>query len=221
MNGLWGLDESILSKEDKENKSLTKIGNSSYDIDTLNRITIVRLTQCGMPQKEIRKILNVSRALTSKWANYAKMQPKKIGRPLKFSEEENEFVFKSSEGKLTIINKSSSRNIAKLFSEKFDKSICKSHINDILFKKYGKSYRAMNSILLTKDHILQRHTFANEIIEKDIKASEIMFTDECRIVLFTKANPKINIIRLNEEDKKIFIQVKLMKKEHSICQNLK
>ena len=29
-----------------------------------------------------------------------------------------------------------------------------------------------------------------------------MFTDECRIVLFTKANPKINIIRLNEEDKK-------------------
>ena len=29
-----------------------------------------------------------------------------------------------------------------------------------------------------------------------------MFTDECRIVLFTKDNPKINIIRLNEEDKK-------------------
>ena len=82
-------NESILSKEDKENKSLTKIGNCSYDIDTLNRITIVRLTQCGMPQKEIRKILNVSRALTSKWANYAKMIPKKMGRPLKFSEEEN------------------------------------------------------------------------------------------------------------------------------------
>ena len=38
--------------------------------------------------------------------------------------------------------------------------------------------RAMNSILLTKDHILPRYTFANEIIEKDIKASEIMFTDE-------------------------------------------
>ena len=60
----------------------------------------------------------------------------------------------------------------------------------------------MNSILLTKDHILQRHTFANEIIEKDIKASEIMFTDECLIVLFTKANPKINLISLKEEDKK-------------------
>ena len=77
----------ILSKDDKENKSLTKIWNSSYDIDTLYRITIVRLSQCGMPQKEIRKILNVSRALTSKWVNYAKMQQKKIGRPLKFSEE--------------------------------------------------------------------------------------------------------------------------------------
>ena len=33
---------------------------------------------------------------------------------------------------------------------------------------------ARNSILLTKDNILQRHTFANKIIEKKIKAFEIM-----------------------------------------------
>ena len=114
-----------------------------------------------------------------------------MGRPLKFSEEENEFIFKSSEWKLTIVNKSSSRNIAKLFSKKFDKTISKSHINDILLKKYGKPYRAMNSILLTKEHILQRHTFAKEIIESDIKASQIMFTDECRIVLYIKQIQKL------------------------------
>ena len=60
----------------------------------------------------------------------------------------------------------------------------------------------MNSILLTKDHILQRLAFSNEIIENGIDGSQIMFTDECRIVLYSKANPKINIIRLNEEDKK-------------------
>ena len=69
--------DSILSK--KEKKLLPKIGNSWYDIDTLNKITIVRLKQCDMPQKKIRKILNMSKALTSSWANYEKMQPKKWG----------------------------------------------------------------------------------------------------------------------------------------------
>ena len=110
------------------------IGNKSYDIDELNRITIVRLTQCGISQGEIRKLLNVSKALTSKWSNYEKMKPKKLGKSLKFSEEENDFIFKLAEGKLTILNKSSSRNIGKMFQEKFEKSISKSHINDILLK---------------------------------------------------------------------------------------
>ena len=194
-------DEKICSEEEKE-KEYTNIGNKSYTKDEMNRISIVRLTQCGIPQTEIRKLLKVSKALTSKWSNYEKIKPKKMGRPLKFSEEENEFIYKSSEGKLTILNKSSSRNIAKLFEEKFNKSVSKSHINDILLKKYGKPYRATNTILLTKDHVLQRLAFANEIIENGIKGSQIMFTDECRIVLYSKANPKINIIRLNEEDRK-------------------
>ena len=29
-----------------------------------------------------------------------------------------------------------------------------------------------------------------------------MFTDECRVVLYPKVNPQINVIRLSEEDKK-------------------
>ena len=50
-----------------------------------------------MSQTEIKKILKVSKTLASKWANYEKNSTKKMGRPLKFSEEENEFIFKSSE----------------------------------------------------------------------------------------------------------------------------
>ena len=61
--------------------------------------------------------------------------------------------------------------------------------------------RTTNTILLIKDHVLQRLTFANIIIENGIKGTKIMFTDECRIV-YSKANPKINIIRLNEYDRK-------------------
>ena len=70
----------------KKKKQMTMIGNKFYDIDELNRITIVRLTQCGISQGDIRKLLNVSKAITSKWSNYEKMKPKKIGMPLKFSE---------------------------------------------------------------------------------------------------------------------------------------
>lgn len=106
---------------------------------------------------------------------------------------------------MTILNKSSSRIIAKLFEEKFQKSKSKIHINDILLKKYRKPYRTANTFLLKKAHILQRLDFSNKIIEEGIIGSQIMFTDECRIVLHLKANPKINIIRLNEEDKKISI----------------
>ena len=29
-----------------------------------------------------------------------------------------------------------------------------------------------------------------------------MFTDECRVILYPKRNPEINVIRLNTEDKK-------------------
>ena len=51
---------------------MTLIGNKEYDEDNLNRITIVRLTQKKIPQFEIRKLLDVSKALISKWANYDK-----------------------------------------------------------------------------------------------------------------------------------------------------
>ena len=39
-----------------EEKKMTLIGNKEYDEDTLNRITIVRLTQKKIPLSEIRKL---------------------------------------------------------------------------------------------------------------------------------------------------------------------
>ena len=125
-----------------------------------------------------------------------------MGRPPKFSDEQKEFIYETSEGKMTIINKVSSRNIALNFKNKFNETISKSSVNNFLLKKFGKPYRAVNSILLTEEHINQRLEFANEIIKNEIKSNDIIFTDECRIVLFPKANPKINVIRLNENDRK-------------------
>ena len=147
-------------------------------------------------------MLNISKSMLYKWVNYEKMKPKKMGRPPKFQELHKDFIYKTSEGKLTVSNKVSSRNIAAKFSSEFNKSISYSYVCKLLLKKYGRPYRGINSILLKEDHIKQRLAFVEEIMEKKINSSNIMFTDECRIILFPKVNPKINVIRLNDQDKK-------------------
>ena len=183
-------------------QKFTRIGNKLYDEHTLNRITIVRLTQIGIPPSIIKKMLNISGALLYKWKNYDKRTPKKMGRPLKFEQEELDFIYNESEGKLTIENKASSRDIAAKFYKKFNKKISHSYVCKLLLNKFGRPYRGLNSVLLTDDHVSQRIQFANEIIKNGIRSDEIIFTDECRIVLYPKINPKINVIRLNSEDKK-------------------
>ena len=55
-------------------------------------------------------MLNISKSLLCKWVHYDKMVPKKMGRPKKFTDEQLDFIYKNAEGKLTISNKSSSRN---------------------------------------------------------------------------------------------------------------
>ena len=194
-----GFDQSQYSENAPK---LTRIGNKLYDEHTLNRITIVRLTQIGIPPSLIKRMLNISGALLYKWKNYDKRTPKKMGRPLKFDQEQIDFIYNESEGKLTIENKASSRDIAAKFYKKFNKKISHSYICKLLLNKYGRPYRGLNSVLLTDDHVSQRILFANEIIKNGIKSDDIIFTDECRIVLYPKINPKINVIRLNSEDKK-------------------
>ena len=138
-------DEFIQLEEknnDEKEANLTQIRNQFYDKDTLNRITIVRLTQISIPQIEIRRLLKVSKALVYKWANYDKMEHKNK-RPEKFTEEEKNFIYKTSEGKLSVINKTSSRNISSQFSNKFNKTISKITVNNLLLEKFGKPYRIL------------------------------------------------------------------------------
>ena len=48
-----------------------------------------------------------------------------------------------------------------------------------------------------------------------------MFTDECRVVLYQKINPQINVIRLSEKDKKNLHTFEVNEKEHFLDLNLK
>ena len=120
--------EDDISLDEEKDKKLTKIGNKTYDKDTINRITIVRLTQAGLSHSEIKKILKVNKSLITKWMNYDKMKSKKMGRPPKFTDEHKQFIYTASEGKLTILNKASSRNIAVQFSENFSEKISKTSV---------------------------------------------------------------------------------------------
>ena len=79
----------------------------------------------------------------------------------------------------------------------------------IIIRKYSRP--GINPILLTEDQISQRLALTEKIIKKGIKSEDIMFTDKCRIMLFPKINPKINVIRLSDKDKKKFIVLKLIK----------
>ena len=122
-----------------ENKKYTRIGNKVYDIDTLNRITIVRLTQAKVPPKKIRALLDISRTLVSKWSNYQKRVTKKLGTPPKLTKQQKEFLISKSEGKLTVLNKVSTRNLAIDFEKEFKIKISKSTVN-ILYENFGMPY---------------------------------------------------------------------------------
>jgi len=153
-------------------------------------------------------MLDVSRSLLSKWVNYDKRPLKKMGRPPKFNDEHKKFLYESAEGKLTIINKVSSRNLSSKFEEEFGKKISFSYVNKLLLKKFGRPYRGINTVLLKEEHIRQRLVFSEYIIGEKIEAKDIIFTDECWVILFPRINPKINIIRFNEDDKKKFMVMK-------------
>jgi len=94
------------------------------------------------------------------------------------------------------------QEISSKFEEEFGKKISFSYVNKLLLKKFAMPYRGINTVLLKEEHIRQRLLFSECIIGENIEAKDIIFTDECRVILFPRRNPKINIIRFNEDDKK-------------------
>ena len=60
-----------------------------------------------------------------------------MGRPSKVIEEQKEYLFNKSDGKLTVL-KVSTRNLALDFEKEFKTRICESKVNNILYEKFGK-----------------------------------------------------------------------------------
>ena len=62
--------------------------------------------------------------------------------------------------------------------------------------------KIVNTFYLSPEHEEKRYKFANFILDNNFNTDNILFTDECRVVLFPKLNKQNNIIRYNKEDLK-------------------
>ena len=108
----------------------------------MNLITM--LTQVGVQPKQIKALLKLSKSLVSKWVNYKKREPKKMGRPPKFTKEQKEYLFNKSEGKLIVLNKVSTRNLALDFEKEFQTKISKRQLIIFYMKNLVSHIKQLN-----------------------------------------------------------------------------
>jgi len=183
-------------------KGKFKIGKKLFDEMTITRCAIVKLSILGYKIKKISEILQIKPSLAWKWSHFERFKGKGE-RKSKFTEEEKKFLCKQADGKISDLEGASSRKLKELFSEKFNKKISHTTINSILNNGLSTPLRIINTFLLTKEHEEKRINFAKYILENNIKSDKILFTDECRVVLFPKINKSTNVIRFNSEDRKM------------------
>ena len=192
-------------------KEKIKIGKHLFDESTVTRCAIVKLILLGYRIKEISDILKIRPSLAWKWSHFEKFKGKD-SRKYKFTKEEKEFLCNQADGKVTGLERASSRELQNIFKEKYNKDISHSTVNSILNKGLSKPLKIVNTFVLTKEHELKRLDFAKYIEKNKITSDKILFTDECRVVLFPKFSKVNNIIRYNIEDRKMRWKPEIQKK---------
>ena len=192
------LDESIIKINVKRK---FKIGKYILDEETITRAAIVKLTLLKKSIKEISELLGISRSLAWKWAHFENFEA--IGeRKKKFNEEERLFLRKKTEGKIIGIDAPSSRELKKDFQKTFNKDISQTTVNNILNKDLSKPLKIVNTFILNESHQGKRKKFAQFILDNNVNTDNIVFTDECRVILFPKLNKQNNMIRYSKEERK-------------------
>ena len=194
-----------------KNNQKIKIGNKLFDEQTLTRCLIVKLSLLGYKIKQISKILKIKSSLVWKWSHFDNFYGKGF-RKSKFTENEKEFLCKQAEGKIAGLGGASSRDLQKVFKEKFHKSISHTSVNTILNNGLSTPLRVVNTFILTNEHEEKRRKFADYILENNLSSEKILFTDECRVVLFPKLNKANNIVRYNKEERMSRYKPEIQKK---------
>ena len=206
-------NETIEDEDDftiKNNEKI-KIGNKLFDEQTLTRCSIVKLSLLGYKIKQINKILKIKSSLAWKWSHFNNFYGKGY-RKSKFTENEKEFLCKQAEGKIAGLGGASSRDLEKIFKEKFNKNISHTTVNTILNRGLSRPLKVVNTFILTNEHEEKRRKFADFILENKLSSEKILFTDECRVVLFPKLNKENNIIRYSKEERMSRFKPEIQKK---------
>ena len=90
----------------------------------------------------------------------------------------------------------------KEFQENFNKTISHTTINNILNNSLSKPLKVVNKFVLNESHEEKRKKFAKFILDNRSNTDNILFTDECRVILFPKLNKQNNLIRYSKEERK-------------------
>ena len=152
--------------------------------------------------KEIALKYKVSVGMVNKWKNRETTKTVRRKRKMKFNQKIKRYLFKTAGNKFTGIEKASSRKLANKISKKFNLPVSHSSVNRWLKKTLSKPRKATTTFILTKDNKAQRALFADNIIELNIKGSDIFFTDEKYFHLHTPLNPQSNQIRFTKKNLK-------------------
>ena len=100
------------------------------------------------------------------------------------------------------INAPSSRELKKEFHETFNKDISHTTINNILNTELTTPLKIVDTFLLNDTNQEKRKKFAKFILDNNINKDNIVFSDECRVILFPKLNKQNNMIRYSKEERK-------------------
>lgn len=132
---------------------------------------------------------------------------KRVRRDRKMTKEIKEFIKEKAGNKLTLIGNASPNALVSKIIKKFSKvdkpltistSCVRRHMNKIL----SKARKIRKSFLLTKNNVVNRKTYCDEINENSKYYQEIFFTDEKIFELEKYFHRGTNYIRLTKEFKK-------------------
>jgi transposase-like protein len=162
----------------------------------------------GKSYREIAKKFGCTHKTVSKWANRDSIQDKIRERKPKFNQETVNKIVEMAENKTTGTQGMSSRAIAEIINDDFEKNGIKKTIspittNRILLKNLGKPMNIRKTFFLSDKDKEKRFKFSNYILENGFKGRDFIFTDEKYFYLKKPYNRQTNKIRLSRENRRL------------------
>jgi hypothetical protein len=151
---------------------------------------------------ELARRFNVSERTARTWRDKkgVHVRKKRVEKAYKLTRKMAEFIKTEAGNNLTCIQNSSISDM----TAKINNNFTSTHISRTTTARYlkrvlTKPRKIKKSFELTEENIKQRFEFCKNVIENNIKADQIFFTDEKKFYLKKPVNKGTNYIRLTKE----------------------